>query len=163
MIERRVRVTISDSKLIPTIGKGPINRPIAITVGQYEMLKKFGFNIKIVEESVAKIEKVDEVQESTEETVVVEPEVESEEEVVEEAPVEEVEESTDEVSDEVAEEEVVEEAPVEESTDVAYTEEELEEATKKELKEILDERNVEYKYNATVAELRELALSSNPV
>jgi hypothetical protein len=154
MSKQRVRVTISDSKLIPTIGKGPINKPISITVPQYEMLKKFGFNIAVHSEQPTKIEKVTEaVVEAT--SVVEQPvEVTESEEVVEETV--EVEEATVEVVEESSEE------VVEEDGDVIYTEEDLKEATKKELKEVLDGRGVEYKYNATVPELKELVISSNP-
>jgi hypothetical protein len=183
MSKQRVRVTISDSKLIPTIGKGPINRPISITIAQYEMLKRFGFNVSTYSEQISKIEKVSgelTVEETTEtpvgETVVEEvvetvtPEVVESEEVtesVEETVEEEVTESVEEtVEEEVTEsvEETVEEEVTEsvEEGDVSYTEEDLKDANKKELKEVLDGRGVEYKYSATLPELKELVLSSNP-
>jgi hypothetical protein len=162
MGKQRVLVTISDSKLIPTIGKGPINKPISITVPQYEMLKKFGFNISKVNEQLSKIEKIAdnsviEPEKKMEEVVPpVELPTEPEEPTTEEVP-EQVEETPEE---EVVEEEVTEES--EESEDTVYTEEDLKEATKKELKEVLDARGVEYKYNDTVPTLKELVLSSNP-
>jgi hypothetical protein len=161
MGKQRVRVTISDSKLIPTIGKGPINKPISITVPQYEMLKKFGFNIVKVEEQLSKIEraeetKVSEPEQKVDEVVVPPAETPSEPEQSEEL-------TTDEEPEQVVEtpEEVVE-VSGESEEEVVYTEEDLQEATKKELKEVLDARGVEYKHNDTLPTLKELVLSSNP-
>jgi exosome complex component RRP41 len=156
---KRIRVTISDSKLIPTIGKGPIHSPISITEDQYNMLVNLGYKvIKAGDVRVAKIESAKPVEEPVVEQPVVEvtedeTEVAQEEEivVVEEEPVVEV----------VEEEEVTEE--VEESEEVtSYTMEDLAEATKKELKAILDEREASYGYNDTLKELKEAVVASNP-
>lgn len=48
MKEGRIKVTIDDNKRIPTVGKGPIRTPICITISQYNLLKKLGFNVKEV-------------------------------------------------------------------------------------------------------------------
>jgi hypothetical protein len=157
---KRVRVTISDSKLIPTIGKGPIHSPISITEEQYNMLVNLGYKVvKAGDVKVAKIEPVTPVAEPVEEEPVVEvtevePEVTQEEEVVvvEEEPVVEVVEEEEEATEEVEESE----------EDVAYTMEDLSEATKKELKAILDGREVNYGYNDTLKELKEAVVASNP-
>jgi hypothetical protein len=153
---KRIRVTISDSKLIPTIGKGPIHSPISITEDQYNMLVNLGY--KVVKAGAVKVAKIETapVQEPVEPVVevteVIEPEVAQEEEVVvvEEEPV-------------VEEEKVVTEEVAEESDeDVAYTMEDLAEATKKELKAVLDKRGVAYGYNDTLKELKEAVVASNP-
>jgi len=157
MDNQRIRVTISDSKLIPTIGKGPINRPISITVRQYEMLKKLGFNVIKYEDKVTKIDgniKSEKPQE----------------------PVKQVQEPVEEL-DKIKESEQTQETGRDEGSsmegsesegakdgeeDVVYTEEDLKEATKKELKDVLEARKIEYKYNDTIANLKTLVISSNP-
>jgi hypothetical protein len=159
---KRVRVTIADSKLIPTIGKGPILRPISITVAQYEMLKKFGFKIvKVDEQLVTKIEEVEKI------VVPSEPQDETPVNVPVEDSVSELEETEVVETEEVTiESEVVEdEETVEEEVDLigtVFSEEDLAEATKDELKEILDARGVKYKYSATLPSLKEAVVESNP-
>jgi hypothetical protein len=165
---KRIRVTISDSKLIPTIGKGPIHSPISITEDQYNMLVNLGYKvIKAGDVRVAKIESSKPAEEPAVEQPVVEvaedeTEVTQEEEivVVEEEPVAEVVEEEP-VIEVVEEEEATEE--VEESEEAtSYTMEDLAEATKKELKAILDERKASYGYNDTLKELKEAVVASNP-
>lgn len=158
---KRVRVTISDSKLIPTIGKGPIHSPISITEDQYNMLVNLGYKVvKAGDVKVAKIDSVKPVEEPVvNEQPVVEVVTEEESEVTEEEEIVVVEEEP--VVEVVEEEEVTEE--VEESDeDVAYTMEDMSEATKKELKAILDKREVTYGYNDTLKELKEAVIASNP-
>jgi len=158
-MKARVQVTIPDTKYIPTIGKGPINRPISITVDQYNMLVKFGFNIVKVEHP--KLDKIEKIESKVEEKPVEEvKEVEVTEPAVEEEVAETIEEP---VQEEESTEEVVEETTVEEVvTDEAYTMEDLEEATKDELKEILEKRNKKFPYNANLGKLKELVVESNP-
>lgn len=155
-MKARVQVTIPDNKYIPTIGKGPINRPISIFKDQYDMLVRFGFNIKLHEQpKLDKIEKVEEKPvKAVKEAEVTEPVVEEEVAEVIEEPVQE-EETT---------EEIVEETPVEEEVpaDETYTMEDLAEATKDELKEILEKRNKKFPYNANLGKLKELVVESNP-
>lgn len=150
MSKQRIRVTITDSKLIPTIGKGPINRPISITVGQYELLTKLGFNVVRYEE-----EKPQKIQEQ--------PKPQVEESVEEkEVSVEEPKESQEEETLVEEQEEISEEETEEIDSDIVYTMEDLEEATKKELKEILDSRGVNYGYNDTLSKLKDAVIESNP-
>ena len=151
MSKQRIRVTITDSKLIPTIGKGPINRPISITVGQYELLTKLGFNVVRYEE-----EKPQKIQEQPKPQV--EESVEEQEVSVEDPKESQEEETLVEEQEEILEEEETEEI----DSDVAYTMEDLEEATKKELKEILDSRGVNYGYNDTLSKLKDAVIKSNP-
>ena len=151
MSKQRIRVTITDSKLIPTIGKGPINRPISITVGQYELLTKLGFNVVRYEE-----EKPQKIQEQPKPQV--EESVEEQEVSVEDPKESQEEETLVEEQEEILEEEETEEI----DSDVAYTMEDLEEATKKELKEILDSRGVNYGYNDTLSKLKDAVIESNP-
>ncbi|AMS01247.1 hypothetical protein AR9_g163 [Bacillus phage AR9] len=170
MSKQRIRVTITDSKLIPTIGKGPINRPISITVGQYELLTKLGFNVVRYEEE--KPQKIQEqpkpqVEESVEEQEVsVEDPKESQEEETlveeQEVSVEDPKESQEEETLVEEQEEISEEELEEIDSDIAYTMEDLEEATKKELKEILDSRGVNYGYNDTLSKLKDAVIESNP-
>lgn len=150
MSKQRIRVTITDSKLIPTIGKGPINRPISITVGQYELLTKLGFNVVRYEE-----EKPQKIQEQPKPQV--EESVEEKEVSVEEPKESQEEETLVEEQEEISEEELEEI-----DSDIAYTMEDLEEATKKELKEILDSRGVNYGYNDTLSKLKDAVIESNP-
>lgn len=150
MSKQRIRVTITDSKLIPTIGKGPINRPISITVGQYELLTKLGFNVVRYEE-----EKPQKIQEQ--------PKPQVEESVEEqEVSVEDPKESQEEETLVEEQEEISEEETEEIDSDIVYTMEDLEEATKKELKEILDTRGVNYGYNDTLSKLKDAVIESNP-
>jgi hypothetical protein len=164
-MSKRVLVTIPESRFVPTIGKGPINRPISITIEQYNMLVSLGYKIEKAGQKVEKIEPV--AVEGVEAPVQAEPVVDesAEEETVEEDVEESTEEDTVEVEEQPEEEaeEVVEEVEEEEvDADVAYTEEDLAEATKKELQEILTKRGVQYAYKDTVPVLKEAVLSSNP-
>lgn len=172
---KRVRVVIMDSRWIPTVGKGPINRPISITIDQYNMLVSLGYKISKVDSIPTKIPvqpkeetkveeptKVEPVVEEKEE--VLEPEhVEQEEEIVEEVEVNE-EESTVEPEVEQEEEVIEEETEATEEVDgnVVYTMEDMKEATKKDLKAVLDKRDVKYGYSDTLKELKKAVIDSNP-
>jgi len=158
MSKGRIRVTIPEARNIPTIGKGPINRPISITIAQYDMLVRFGFKVNKADYPMpAKIEKLEDNSKTQEEVAnVVETEVVAESDTQSEQTVEE---SVQETSEEVVIEEGSEEEISEE--DYNYTEEELTDATKADLKEVLDKRGVSYKHNETLPKLKELVIKSN--
>jgi hypothetical protein len=166
-MSKRISVTFPESKLIPTIGKGPINRPISITQEQFNMLTSLGYKVVQAGE-VKKVEKIETPAVEAKEPEVTpedpaEDEIETPEEEVEEEPEVEVEEDEEALEEEQVEEEPTEEEVEEtESDDKAYSEKELDDMNKDELKALLDSRGVKYAYKDTVATLTKAALDSNP-
>jgi hypothetical protein len=163
-MSKRYRVTISDQRIIPTLGKGPVRNPVSISENLYNTLMALGFDVKIVgNQAISKIEKVEEPKvEKVEETPAVETEPE---EVQEPAGEEDAPEETevDEVNEEVYEEEVVEEdAPEETEVDEVneeVSEEEVvveEEVQEEAAEEVTDEEDEELTKDYTKAELKDL-------
>ena len=174
---KKLKIIVKSAGQIPFLNaRGPINSPIWVKETVYDRLKRIGIDVKVVDEKT--VESIRERMEANsveeEEVVVVEPTNEE----IDEQPVEELvedEETTSEETEEVVEqeEEVIEtpeeeqEEPVEELVEdeetveiTVYTEKEIEEMTNSEKREVLDERGVEYKYNAISDDLEELVLES---
>ena len=148
----KVRIDILESRLIPTLGRGPfhnkeVNEELART------LKRLGYKVRIrreVEDRTIKFkEKV--VEETIEETV--------EEEVIPEV----VEETVKEVAPEVVEEDIIDQVDLEDeevevfendfvSSENMLSEEEItriKDMKKAELKEYLKSKDIEFKYSDT--------------
>lgn len=163
--EGRISVVISDNKRIPFVGKGPITRPIKILRSQYEILKKLGYKVREVDELVKK--PAPEEKHTIEEVVINNEETTSEEEVVETIEEDEVEEALVEESAET-EEVINEEDEAEEETnedlidseeDVTEEEEiDIDTMTKREIKDELDKRGIEYNKNANLDKLKSLLM-----
>ena len=159
--ESKVRVIINDRRFVPTIGKGPVLKPIYITTKIYNLLKLLKYDVSIYKETESinkfeveehEIEKLSEEKESSETEV----EDEDVEEVLEESSETEVELEDEEVLEEISEpEEELEELEIEE-----VLEKDINKMTKKELKELLDSKEIKYNYNANVSTLRELLIQN---
>lgn len=174
-----IKVIIKDKRFIPTIGKGPFLEPITITeeiyrflkIGKYRVQKYdptkdtknvinnkkplMSTDINIDESEIPEEDKnvkitfiaheIDEDETENEAT----DEVEVEEETVED-------EAIDEVEDETVEDETEDEATDEVEEEIDYSK-----MTVKELKALLDEYGIDYKYNDTKDILIEKAKTIN--
>ena len=161
----KVRIDILESRLIPTLGRGPfhnkeVNEELART------LKRLGYKVRIrreVEDRTIKFkEKV--VEETIEETVEEEVVPEVVEETIEETIEEEV---VPEVVEETVEEDIIDQVDLEDeevevfendfvSSENMLSEEEItriKDMKKAELKEYLKSKDIEFKYSDTVVEL----------
>jgi len=162
----RVKVTINKRGNIPSLGPGPIRRPILITEELYQHLVALGYPVTVINPPIKPVIKNapvtkhdDEVTETVAE-VQIEPAVEA----VAEAVTEEVVEDTVMEEEEITESEEVVEI-VENDPDLSagsfYTEDFL--TSKALCKKILASREVQYDSNASWALLKQLVLDSNPV
>ena len=161
----KVRIDILESRLIPTLGRGPfhnkeVNEELART------LKRLGYKVRIrreVEDRTIKFkEKV--VEETIEETVEEEVVPEVVEETIEETIEEEV---VPEVVEETVEEDIIDQVDLEDeevevfendfvSSENMLSDEEIariKDMKKAELKEYLKSKDIEFKYSDTVVEL----------
>lgn len=178
-------VTISDRKMIPGVGKGPIKKPIRITKKKFELLKTLGFHIEFASDAIVLNKKEDMVEPIVEkemkEVITPEAEVEEPEEVITEeidsdeafesdasdeldySEDEETEEESYEV-EETTETEVTEDDTLEddediiEETEIEEDEEiyDIEALTKEQLKDKLKELGVNFPNNAGINKLRDI-------
>lgn len=171
-------VTISDRRMIPGIGRGPIKKPITITEKKLQLLKVLGFTVTVIKPVNANLKKIDKKQteniddnhtselveeiinevseETTTEEVIKNPqeeivEKENDEEVIDNDSSEELDEETEENNNTIEDEVADEEFPVEEEEEI-----DIDNLTKSQLKEILDEKGVSYPSNANLTKLRNI-------
>lgn len=161
----RVKVTINKRGNIPSLGPGPIRRPILISEELCNQLITLGYPVKIINPPAKPVIKKAPVTQHDENEVTetfaevqVEPAEEVEETVIEEEVVEEtVEEDVTESKEVVG---ILENDP-DLSAGAFYTEEFL--TSKALCKKILASREVQYDSNASWTLLKQLVLDSNPV
>jgi len=164
----RITVTIPQSKFIPTIGKGPINKPIKITKAQYDMLVKIGFNVQVVELKPSKIVKLEEAEGVAPVNSLEEPAKDVDPEQVDSEDIDVDPEQVDSEDIDVDLEQVdSEEGSLESSDEVEQVDSEdtdvealINEMKVDELKELLEKSDIEFKYNSRSKELKELALKN---
>lgn len=156
-----IRVTISDNRLIPSLGRGPFNNPILISDQLYRQLKLAGYKIKkYVSNPENYIEnkfknEIKEVKNTVEKELI-------KEEVKEDITEPESSILPTNVEETVNEEENIEDNSIEsdEEETVGYTEEELNSMSAKELRKILDENSIEYKNNESKVNLIKIILEN---
>lgn len=155
-MSNKLRVRILSTKFIPTIGKGPILNPIYITREQYNILTILGFNVEIITDTLKKINPV------VNDNIVNEREIK--EEIIEEV----IEPFVEEIKEELVEEEVVSIEDFVEEVDsfneteevIVYDKAMIKDFTKKQLKEILDTKEIAYAYNSTLIDLEKLVIGT---
>jgi hypothetical protein len=169
---KRVLVTINKLGKIPGVGKGPIRKPTLISENLYNMLKKLGYDIKIVEQPAIKKPEPIKAEIKEEKPVITETVVDDKveevtTETVEEAPVVNEEELKPVEVESVVEETItdeLEEGILINDSDLkaeSYYEEDFLQS-KNMCKKILDNRNVQYDNKASFAMLKQLVAESNP-
>ena len=170
----RVKVTINKKGYIPSLGQGPIRRPILINESLYKQLVALGYPVRVISSPIKPIIKKEEetpvVPPIVDDTIIEEEVTETSTEVVdEESPVVEEEVTEEKVVDETLEEETTEsedatEEVLEDDPDLSaeafYTEEFL--TSKNLCKKILSNRGIQYDKNASWGLLKQLVLESNP-
>lgn len=168
----RVKVTINKKGRIPSLGMGPIRRPILITEELCNRLIKLGYPVKVIKSSVERKTVENAVQTKKEEFVeqnnVVIPKVVGENQQEEQVIV--IKETTEnnEVVEEIPvidEDEVTEEVEIlvndpDFTPDAYYTEDFL--TSKAICKKILDNRKVQYEDSSNFSVLKRLVKDSNP-
>ena len=171
----KVKVVIPDERYIPTLGKGPFRKPIAISEETFRMLSRMNYVLRVVE---------GDENETTMEEVSIERQVVGKDDVtILETPLEEDEEETDvvdqinispesviinadniildqEETEEDIDEDEEEEEPEELEPKDHFTEEELDflknDALKKEITDKFDEKGIKYNSTATIKELLDI-------
>jgi len=172
----RVKVIINKKGYIPSLGQGPIRRPVLITEELCKQLLALGYPVKVIAPQVKPVikkeEEISPVIPSAEQKNTISAEQGKEATQVDETPADKKENATEEVVDNSTEEETVEEKEEEEevieilendpdlSAGAFYTEDFL--SSKNLCKKILSNREVQYAKDASFALLRELVLNSNP-
>lgn len=142
-----MKIIVTSKCRIPGMGIGPISEPFEVSLKVMEYYKAVGVEFKIVDEGINPIKKTNLEQIRL-------PEIKKEDSIQEEIKEKIIEEP---IIEEKVEEIIEEENVVEEK--FLYDEESIKELTKKELKEILDKNNIEYKYADTVPVLKEKVLA----
>src|SRR5699024_6593024 len=164
-----MKVIINEEGFIPGLGRGPFKTPFDLDSNQVFNLRQLGYLVLEVKESPDRI-KLDpshlpekESQPEEEGSLIEEINTEEETESNEDQEVEETDETADEELDTEEETESNEDQEVEETDETADEEEEFDELVKEigkestvpELKKLLDDAGIEYKYNARKDELLE--------
>jgi len=165
---QKIRVKIlSSHKRIPFLDcYGPILTPVTIEKRKYEVLKKMGFKMEVVEdekkEEVVEVEvpsKPEQDKQPEEVISIVEGSEETEDNTEEPEGEEKME---DETGDTEEEEEDLEYDGTQDPKELIFDREELTDMPKKKLKEILNKREVSFMKNSSREALIDLIIKSNP-